>query len=124
MTSKPSTTNCPKLSSGLPPPEFGVRGPVTQTLSCVFFLKGEKFYHVLLVEIRHLIRLTAISREIKCCLLENENLRDIRKVYVTLSKVIRKKYQVVIAAGSHLFPFRTEKLSPFAPMVLQCNAGE
>jgi len=31
---------------------------------------------------------------------------------------------VVIAAGSHLFPFRTEKLSPFAPMVLQCNAGE
>ena len=31
---------------------------------------------------------------------------------------------MVIAAGSHLFPFRTEKLSPFAPMVLQCNAGE
>ena len=35
-----------------------------------------------------------------------------------------KSYQVVIAAGSHLFPFRTEKLSPPAPMVLQCNAGE
>ena len=35
-----------------------------------------------------------------------------------------KIYQVVIAAGSHLFPFRTEKLSPPAPMVLQCNAGE
>ena len=34
------------------------------------------------------------------------------------------KHQVVIAAGSHLFPFRTEKLSPPAPMVLQCNAGE
>ena len=33
-------------------------------------------------------------------------------------------YQVVIAAGSHLFPFRTEKLSPLAPMVLQCNVGE
>ena len=33
-------------------------------------------------------------------------------------------FQVVIAAGSHLFPFRTEKLSPPAPMVLQCNAGE
>ena len=33
-------------------------------------------------------------------------------------------YQVVIATGSHLFPFRTEKLSPPAPMVLQCNAGE
>ena len=25
--------------------------------------------------------------------------------------------------GFHLFPFRTEKLSPPAPMVLQCNAG-
>ena len=42
MTSKPSTTNCPKLSSGLPPPEFGVRGPVTQTLSCVFFYGKKK----------------------------------------------------------------------------------
>ena len=36
----------------------------------------------------------------------------------------RSDIQVVIAAGSHLFPFRTEKLSPPAPMVLQCNAGE
>ena len=35
-----------------------------------------------------------------------------------------KLHQVVIAAGSHLFPFRTEKLSPPAPMVLQCNVGE
>ena len=33
-------------------------------------------------------------------------------------------FQVVTAAGSHLFPFRTEKLSPSSPMVLQCNAGE
>ena len=37
---------------------------------------------------------------------------------------LEKKHQVVIAAGSHLFPFLTEKLSPPAPMVLQCNAGE
>ena len=35
-----------------------------------------------------------------------------------------KTYQVVIVVGSHLFPFRTEKLSPLTPMVLQCNAGE
>ena len=83
-----------------------------------------KVLYVLLVKIRHLIRLTAISRDIRFCLLESENLRDIRKVYMILSEVNRKKYQVVIAAGSHLFPFRTEKLSPFAPMVLQCNAGE
>ena len=33
-------------------------------------------------------------------------------------------FWVVIASGFHLFPFRTEKLSPFAPMVLQCNVGE
>ena len=39
-------------------------------------------------------------------------------------KAIRKKNRVAIAAGFHLFPFRTEKLSPPAPMVLQCNAGE
>ena len=37
---------------------------------------------------------------------------------------LKKRHQVVIAVGSHLFPFRTEKLSPLAPMVLQCNAGE
>ena len=36
----------------------------------------------------------------------------------------KKIYQVVIVVGSHLFPFRTEKLSPLTPMVLQCNAGE
>ena len=30
-------------------------------------------------------------------------------------------YQVVIAVRSHLFPFRTEKLSSLAPMVLQCG---
>ena len=27
--------------------------------------------------------------------------------------------KVAIAAGFHLFPFRTEKLSPFTPMVLR-----
>ena len=32
--------------------------------------------------------------------------------------------EVAIVAGFHLFPFRTEQLSPPAPMVLQCNAGE
>ena len=30
--------------------------------------------------------------------------------------------KVVIALGSHLFPFRTEKLSPITPMVLR-NSG-
>ena len=36
----------------------------------------------------------------------------------------RKRFQAVIAPGFHLFPFRTEKLSPVAPMVLRCNVGE
>ena len=40
------------------------------------------------------------------------------------TRKLKKIHQVVIAVGSHLFPFRTEKLSPLAPMVLQCNAGE
>jgi len=31
---------------------------------------------------------------------------------------------VAIAVGFHLFPSRTEKLSPRAPMVLRRNAGE
>ena len=35
-----------------------------------------------------------------------------------------ERFMAVIAAVSHLFPFRTEQLSPLAPMVLQCNAGE
>ena len=28
-------------------------------------------------------------------------------------------FQAVIASGFHLFPFRTEQLSPYAPMVLR-----
>lgn len=93
MTSKPSTTNCPKLSSVLPAFCKEGAGLVTHTLSCV------ALHSFLLVEIGHLILLMFNGQ-------------------------LEKNYQVVIAAGSHLFPFRTEKLSPFAPMVLQCNAGE
>ena len=32
--------------------------------------------------------------------------------------------RVAMAPVFHLFPSRTEKLSPAAPMVLRCNAGE
>ncbi len=45
-------------------------------------------------------------------------------IHVLLVKICQPLYQVVIAAGFHLFPFRTEKLSLLAPMVLQCNVGE
>ena len=49
---------------------------------------------------------------------------------IGMTNVVRKKErrkkrcQVVIVVGAHLVPFRTEKLSPLTPMVLQCNAGE
>ena len=38
--------------------------------------------------------------------------------------ISEKTFMVVIATVFHLFPSRTEKLSPVAPMVLRCNAGE
>ena len=37
----------------------------------------------------------------------------------TLLNLLVDKIKVVIAARSHLFPFRTEKLSSLTPMVLQ-----
>ena len=52
---------------------------------------------------------------------------SLARVTVTLTACIPARLRiirVVIAPGFHLFPFRTEKLSPVAPMVLQCNAGE
>ena len=32
---------------------------------------------------------------------------------------MNERFKVAIAMGFHLFPFRTEKLSPLAPMVLR-----
>ncbi len=32
--------------------------------------------------------------------------------------VVSQRFPVALARGKHLFPFRTEKLSPSAPMVL------
>ena len=66
----------------------------------------------LLVEISHLILIVVYSSY------------SAYSAYSTYSRYTEREIQVVIAAGSHLFPFRTEKLSPLAPMVLQCNAGE
>ena len=43
-------------------------------------------------------------------------------LYLLLYTKENKDIQVVIATGPHLFPFRTEKLSPLAPMVLR-NSG-
>ena len=42
-------------------------------------------------------------------------------IRLLVCKYVIPHYQVVIAVRSHLFPFRTEKLSSLAPMVLQCG---
>ena len=42
-------------------------------------------------------------------------------IRLLVCKYVITHYQVVIAVRSHLFPFRTEKLSSLAPMVLQCG---
>ena len=42
----------------------------------------------------------------------------------TLLNLLVDKIKVVIAARSHLFPFRTEKLSSLTPMVLHLVVGE
>ena len=57
----------------------------------------------------HVVILAALEREKMRCALLLLN-------YVNL-------IQVVIVAGFHLFPFRTEKLSPPAPMVLHTRGG-
>ena len=50
-----------------------------------------------------------------------------RKRFIERFKCVSKHHvydiMVVIVSGFHLFPFRTEKLSPSAPMVLRI-AGE
>ena len=44
---------------------------------------------------------------------------DSKELYDIMLLAITIEIWVVIAAGFHLFPFRTEKLSPLTPMVLQ-----
>ena len=46
---------------------------------------------------------------------------SVHYLVLLVCKYVITHYQVVIAVRSHLFPFRTEKLSSRAPMVLQCG---
>ena len=43
----------------------------------------------------------------------------LRLLFVLFVCMLYNSIQVVIVSGFHLFPFRTEKLSPTAPMVLR-----
>ena len=82
MTSKPSTTNRPKLS-----------------FQQQMILKAVAYFCNPLSEMR--VRSTTEGVVIQL-----------------YTKRVQKIFPVVIATGFHLFPFRTEKLSPTAPMVL------
>ena len=53
-----------------------------------------------------------------------ENIERITPELRTYNLKLNKLIKAVIAAGIHLFPSRTEKLSPQAPMVLHYNVGE
>ena len=60
---------------------------------------------------------------------EQEQQSDITYIsLINIKYVIQRKYNseitVVIAVRIHLFPFRTEKLSSLAPMVLLHQVGE
>ena len=46
---------------------------------------------------------------------------SVHYLVLLVCKYVIPHYQVVIAVRFHLFPFRTEKLSSLAPMVLQCG---
>ena len=100
MTSKPSLTNCP---SSLPPRSW-----------------------------RHAVWPPGSGTQVHTCLSRRSESLFLHSVNLTLSlgyKIERnpkdedKAYQVAIAAGFHLFPSRTEKLSPRAPMVLHPPSG-
>ena len=43
---------------------------------------------------------------------------------IQYERVLKQKTMVAIALGIHLYPYRTEKLSPIAPMVLLYQVGE
>jgi hypothetical protein len=49
---------------------------------------------------------------------------DLTKVDQKTNGYPPKEQMVILARGIHLFPFRTEKLSPSAPMVLPERVGE
>ena len=75
MTSKPSTTNCPKLAP------YGV---FAERASLLVLFSGK--------------------------------ITDVPVEFLLLN--MSALFEAAIAPGSHLFPFRTEQLSPVAPMVL------
>ena len=59
------------------------------------------------------------------CNISHELLKKLTKdIDKRLLKSKSKEFHGVYRAGVHLFPSRTEKLSPAPPMVLSSNSGE
>ena len=50
--------------------------------------------------------------------------KNVRKKYIRCRKAIDITIAVMMAKRSHLFPFRTQKLSSFTPKVLADNCRE
>ena len=94
MTSKPSLTNCPKA--------FAYQGWLYSQLIKLCFTNG----NVKTDNYSLIVKLSPLNVKRSPLTAHRSKVQ-----YVTL-------IQVVIVSGFHLFPFRTEKLSPSAPMVL------
>ena len=87
--SKPSLTNCPKLAAA--PAARGV--------------PAQSWYND-----RCMNQDVPLQQELQPLLLSRK--------YLQVQLVLSKRYSGGYSVGDHLFPFRTEKLSPTAPMVL------
>ena len=87
--SKPSLTNCPKLAAA--PAARGV--------------PAQSWYNE-----RCMNEDVPLQQELQPLLLARK--------YLQVQIVLSKRYSGGYSVGDHLFPFRTEKLSPTAPMVL------
>ena len=87
--SKPSLTNCPKLAAA--PAARGV--------------PAQSWYNE-----RYMNEDVPLQQELQPLLLSRK--------YLQVQLVLSKRYSGGYSVGDHLFPFRTEKLSPTAPMVL------
>ena len=87
--SKPSLTNCPKLAAA--PAARGV--------------PAQSWYNE-----RYMKQDVPLQLKLQPMLLARK--------YLQVQIVLSKRYSGGYSVGDHLFPFRTEKLSPTAPMVL------
>ena len=87
--SKPSLTNCPKLAAA--PAARGV--------------PAQSWYNERCMKLD-----VPLQQELQPLLLSRK--------YLQVQLVLSKRYSGGYSVGDHLFPFRTEKLSPTAPMVL------